>query len=172
MRSFAVDSKNEKRMQKNFHKDLVKETAERDELGYAVSWKRAFSQLFNLTSWLHGFCVINSLGRQKITKKYVKVFTRMGEEDPAREILEINQEISFMLDVDRVIELRKQIKNFYADHLTSGNQNAATNELEARMKGLRTPDLALISFYLGLQIAMVFCYFLIKSAPSKNYMIL
>ena len=46
-----------------------KENAERDELGYAVSWKRALSNLYNFTSWLHSYHSINLLA---IKKKIIK----------------------------------------------------------------------------------------------------
>ena len=46
--------------------------AERDEMGYAVSWKRALSSLYNETSWLHSYHSINSLAVQKIQKKLLK----------------------------------------------------------------------------------------------------
>ena len=48
--------------------------AERDEMGYAVSWKRALSSLYNETSWLHSYHSINNLAVQKIKKKIVKIF--------------------------------------------------------------------------------------------------
>ena len=48
--------------------------AERDEMGYAVSWKRALSSLYNETSWLHSYHSINGLAVQKITKKINKIF--------------------------------------------------------------------------------------------------
>ena len=48
--------------------------AERDIMGYAVSWKRALSNLYNQTSWLHGYHSINSLAIEKIKKKATKVF--------------------------------------------------------------------------------------------------
>ncbi len=48
--------------------------AERDVMGYAVSWKRALSNLYNQTSWLHGYHSINSLAITKIKKKAGKVF--------------------------------------------------------------------------------------------------
>lgn len=44
--------------------------AERDEMGYAVSWKRALSSLYNETSWLHSYHSINILAVQKIQKNY------------------------------------------------------------------------------------------------------
>ena len=43
--------------------------AERDEMGYAVSWKRALSSLYIETSWLHSYHSINKLAVQKIQKK-------------------------------------------------------------------------------------------------------
>ena len=49
---------------------FVKEiNAERDEMGYAVSWKRALSSLYNETSWLHSYHSINTLAVEKIKKK-------------------------------------------------------------------------------------------------------
>ena len=43
------------------------ENAERDELGYAVSYKRAISNLYNQTSWLHSFHSINSIAKEKLS---------------------------------------------------------------------------------------------------------
>ena len=60
--------------------------AERDVMGYAVSWKRALSNLYNETSWLHGYHSINSLAIEKIKKKAKKVFKLYGME--IEEILE------------------------------------------------------------------------------------
>ena len=47
---------------KNYKKkNTAKLNAEKDEMGYAVSWKRALSTLYNETSWLHSYHSINIL---------------------------------------------------------------------------------------------------------------
>ena len=51
--------------------------AERDVMGYAVSWKRTLSNLYNQTSWLHGYHSINSLAITKIKKKQKKFLVYM-----------------------------------------------------------------------------------------------
>jgi hypothetical protein len=45
---------------------------DRDEFGYATSWKRALSSLYIYTSWLHSYHNINLLAIQKIQKNQKK----------------------------------------------------------------------------------------------------
>jgi hypothetical protein len=51
---------------------LAEINAERDEMGYAVSWKRALSSLYIETSWLHSYHSINILAVQKNSKENYK----------------------------------------------------------------------------------------------------
>ena len=48
----------------------IKKTKETDDLGYAVSWRRAFTQLNSNVSWLQSYCTINYIAAQKILKKF------------------------------------------------------------------------------------------------------
>jgi len=84
--------------------------AERDEMGYAVSWKRALSSLYNETSWLHSYHSINGLAVQKITKKINKIFKIYNIE--TSEIIEkINNEYEFFGNsLNKLIELRVKIR--------------------------------------------------------------
>ena len=77
--------------------------AERDEMGYAVSWKRALSSLYNETSWLHSYHSINSLAVEKIKKKIIKIFKLYNIQ--IAEILEkTNSEFIFFGDsLDKLI---------------------------------------------------------------------
>ena len=66
---------------------LVEEmNAERDEMGYAVSWKRALSSLYNETSWLHSYHSINNLAVQDLNNK-AKSFMEQGDYNQAIERL-------------------------------------------------------------------------------------
>ena len=104
--------------------------AERDEMGYAVSWKRALSNLYNETSWLHGYHSINSLAIEKIKKKATKVFRLYGIE--IEKILEdINSEYPFFsTSVSNLFELRMNAQKLYADKFNKGNIKKAHTELE------------------------------------------
>jgi hypothetical protein len=109
--------------------------AERDEMGYAVSWKRALSSLYNETSWLHSYHSINSLAVQKIQKKIIKIFKLYDIE--TTEILDkISTEYSFFGEsLNRLIDLRVRIKKLYSEKFTKGNDLEAKQELEKRLQG-------------------------------------
>ena len=132
------------------------ENAERDELGYAVSWKRAISNLYNHTSWLHSYYSINSLALQKIQKKSKKIFKLLGINNIEKELNEADANFDFFKQLPNLVELRKKIKNIYAQELTFGSLSKATRELDARlMGGTRMKQTRLIFFYLGISIACV-----------------
>jgi hypothetical protein len=145
---------------------MTKENAERDELGYAVSWKRALSQLYNYTSWLHGYCVINNVAAQKIILKLNKTFELCAMSHLKDEYNGKLKEYRFVADTEKVIELRKQLQQFYAFEFTGGNVNKAKHELESRMKGNRHRDVALIAFHCGIMITLMFVYILLNSIDS------
>jgi hypothetical protein len=133
----------------------MNENKERDELGFAVSWRRALSSLYNYVSWLHSYCQINSVAAQKIIIKINKHFGSKGIN-----VIDLNTELKeyeFVSKIDEVIDLRKNIQHFYANHITQGNLVKASHELEERMRGNRKKDVALISFNLGLLISLCFC---------------
>jgi hypothetical protein len=77
------------------------------------------------------------------------------------------KEFKFVCEIDKVIELRKQFQNLYANEFSNGCVGKARKELEARMKGNRNKDIALISFNLGVMMCLIFVYFLLAHLDSK-----
>ena len=149
---------------------LVEEmNAERDEMGYAVSWKRALSSLYNETSWLHSYHSINNLAVQKIQKKIVKIFKLYNIS--ILEILEkIYSEYSFFGDsLNKLIDLRVKIKKLYSQKFTKGNDLKAKKELEKRLQGGRQEKkFHLLCLYLGFFIACIFFYIIIMNMDGNN----
>ena len=125
--------------------------AERDEMGYAVSWKRALSSLYNETSWLHSYHSINSLAVQKIQKKIIKIFRLYGIEI-GQELDEIKTEYSFFGEsLNRLVDLRVRINKLYSEKFTKGNDLKANKELEKRLQGgAQENKCHLLCLYLGI----------------------
>ena len=143
--------------------------AERDEMGYAVSWKRALSSLYNETSWLHSYHSINILAVQKIQKKIIKIFRLYGIE--TSEILDkISTEYSYFGEsLNRLVDLRVRIKKLYSEKFTKGNDLKAKEELEKRLQGgAQENKYHLLCLYLGIFIACLFFYILIKHVDGSN----
>ena len=143
--------------------------AERDEMGYAVSWKRALSSLYNETSWLHSYHSINSLAVQKIQKKIIKIFRLYGIEI-GQELDEIKNEYSFFGEsLNRLVDLRVRINKLYSEKFTKGNDLKANKELEKRLQGgVQEKKYHLLCLYLGIFIACLFFYILIKHVDGSN----
>ena len=143
--------------------------AERDEMGYAVSWKRALSSLYNETSWLHSYHSINSLAVEKIKKKIIKIFRYYNIE--TAEILEkTNSEFLFFGNsINKLVDLRVKIKELYAKKFTKGNEKKAKKELETRLQGgVKENKYYLICLYIGIFITSCFFYVIIKHIDGKN----
>ena len=142
--------------------------AERDEMGYAVSWKRALSNLYNETSWLHGYHSINSLAIEKIKKKATKVFRLYGIE--IEKILEdINSEYPFFsTSVSNLFELRMNAQKLYADKFNKGNIKKAHTELEKRLQGTKENKRYLFCLFIGIVLSFIFFYVIIKHIDGKN----
>jgi len=143
--------------------------AERDEMGYAVSWKRALSSLYNETSWLHSYHSINILAVQKIQKKIIKIFRLYGIEI-GQELDEIKNEYSFFGEsLNRLVDLRVRINKLYSEKFTKGNDLKANKELEKRLQGgVQEKKYHLLCLYLGIFIACLFFYILIKHVDGSN----
>ena len=149
---------------------LVEEmNAERDEMGYAVSWKRALSSLYNETSWLHSYHSINVLAVQKIKKKIVKIF-RYYNIEIAEIIDKTNSEFLFFGNsLNQLIDLRVRIKKLYSEKFTKGNATKAKKELEKRMQGgAQENKYHLMCLYLGIFFTSLFFYIVIKHIDGKN----
>ena len=144
--------------------------AERDEMGYAVSWKRALSSLYNETSWLHSYHSINNLAVEKIKKKIIKIFRYYNIE--TIEILDkINSEfLFFSSSLDRLIDLRVRIKKLYAKKFTKGNSIKAKDELEKRLQGgVSENKYHFMCFFIGIFLTSLCFYIIIKHIDGVNH---
>ena len=151
---------------------MKKENAERDELGFAVSWKRALSQLYNTASWLNSYLTINNIANQKILKKMERVFKNSDISSAKEETDEITRSFNFSDKNQQVIKVSKNIKEFYSEELTDKDKHRAKKELEERMKGNRSKDIVKIAFYCGMVISLLISFFLLSQIPSKYHTLL
>ena len=127
--------------------------SERDEMGYAVSWKRALSTLYNETSWLHSYHSINILAIKKMQKKIKKIFKLIG-------IMDIE---------DKLINLRKKIKKLYANEFTESDLTEASNELEKRLQGAgKIKQARLIFFCFGVILSCAIFLIFTSQIPNDN----
>ena len=144
--------------------------AERDEMGYAVSWKRALSSLYNETSWLHSYHSINNLAVEKIKKKIIKIFRYYNIE--TAEILDkiISEFLFFSSSLDRLIDLRVRIKKLYAKKFTKGNSIKAKDELEKRLQGgVSENKYHFMCFFIGIFLTSLCFYIIIKHIDGVNH---
>jgi len=79
------------------------------------------------------------------------------------------KEIDFVKRLKDVIELRKQVKEFYAELFNEGNIMKSEKELYERMKGNRTKDKTQIAFHLGMIITCLIAYLLLYTLPGKYF---
>ena len=143
--------------------------SENDEMGYAVSWKRALSSLYNQTSWLHSYHSINSLAVLKITKKAKKVFNLYNLEI-SEELKNAKPQFSFFGNsLNKLVELRVKIRKLYSNKFNKGNDLITNRELEKRLQGgIKEGRSRLLYLYLGILITLIFCYVIFKHIDGKN----
>ena len=143
--------------------------AERDEMGYAVSWKRALSSLYNETSWLHSYHSINKLAVEKIRKKIIKIF-RYYDIETAEILDNTNNEYSFFgAAINKLVDLRIRINKLYSQKFTKGNDIKAKAELEKRLQGgVQEKQFHLMCLYVGIFLTSLFFYIIIKNIDGKN----
>ena len=143
--------------------------AERDEMGYAVSWKRALSALYNETSWLHSYHSINILAVKKIEKKIKKIFKLNGIMQIETVLNQIdNQFPIFNEALNNLIKLRKNIQKLYADQFTNSDLIKASDELDNRLQGAaKIKHTKLIYFYYGVIISC-FLFFLLLNQIDQD----
>ena len=144
--------------------------AERDEIGYAVSWKRALSTLYNETSWLHSYHSINTLAIKKIQKKIKKIFKLIGILDIEIKLNETDEQFSFFTDAnDKLINLRKKIKKLYAKEFTNSDMPKASKQLEHRLQGTgKMKQTRLIFFYIGVILSCTLFLIFLNYIPSAK----
>ena len=144
--------------------------AERDEMGYAVSWKRALSSLYNETSWLHSYQSINVLAVKKIRKKIEKIFKLIGINGIANELDNAEMVFPFFTEAtDKLVLLRKNIKKLYAAEFTNSDLTKASSELEHRLQGTsKTRHTRLIYFYFGIILSCILFFIFLANIPSTT----
>ncbi len=144
--------------------------AERDEMGYAVSWKRALSSLYNETSWLHSYQSINVLAVKKIRKKIEKIFKLIGINGIANELDNAEMVFPFFTEAtDKLVLLRKNIKKLYATEFTNSDLTKASSELEHRLQGTsKTRHTRLIYFYFGIILSCILFFIFLANIPSTT----
>ena len=149
----------------NIHNEL---NAERDEMGYAVSWKRALSNLYNEMSWLHGYHSINSLAVEKIKKKADKVFKLYGIEIE-KTLEDINSEYPFFSQSEYdLYQLRIETQKLYAEKFKKGNVKKAHKELEKKLQGSKESKKYLFCLFIGIILSFIFFLVIIKVIDGKN----
>ena len=91
---------------------VLKENKEFDEVGFAVSWKRACSNVFTQVSWLHGFQNINIIAAERLLFKFKDLF-KETDESAEKIFLEMNSTPNSSLEViynELLIYTRKLFK--------------------------------------------------------------
>ena len=144
--------------------------AERDEMGYAVGWKRALSSLYNETSWLHSYQSINVLAVKKIRKKIEKIFKLIGINGIANELDNAEMVFPFFTEAtDKLVLLRKNIKKLYAAEFTNSDLTKASSELEHRLQGTsKIRHTRLIYFYFGIILSCILFFIFLANIPSTT----
>ena len=144
--------------------------AERDEMGYAVSWKRALSSLYNETSWLHSYQSINVLAVKKIRIKIEKIFKLIGINGIANELDNAEMVFPFFTEAtDKLVLLRKNIKKLYAAEFTNSDLTKASSELEHRLQGTsKIRHTRLIYFYFGIILSCILFFIFLANIPSTT----
>jgi hypothetical protein len=108
--------------------------SETNEMGYAVSWKRALSSLYNQTTWLHSYHSINSLAVLKITKKAKKIF-HLYNLEISEELKNVKPQFSFFGNsLNKLVDLRVRIRKLYSNKFNKGNDIITNRELEKDFK--------------------------------------
>ena len=98
---------------------------------------------------------------QKILKKFKKHFSKF---DPIQanlifdELQELTSKQIFSQTTNEMstVQMRKEIKNFYAEYFTDGNKIKAKSSLQSRMKPYRKRDIFYVSFYSGMLLMQLF----------------
>ena len=148
---------------------IIEINSEIDEIGYAVSWKRALSTLYNQTSWLHSYHSLNCLAVLKIKKKAIKVFHNINLE--VKDIMEkaSNEFLFFGESLKKLVELRVRIKKLYSNKFNKGNDKKTNKELDKMLHGgIKKDKHLLLLLYLGILISLIFCYIIFKNIDGKN----
>ena len=150
-------------------KKNVPMNSELDQMGYAVSWRRALSQLYTETSWLHSYHSINILAIKKIEKKISKVFKYLGI-DIAKNLANVETEFPFFNESLKIIvELRRKIKKVYSEEFTNNDTKKASKELSQNLRGsAKKESNSLLFFSLGMVISCILFLIVLAFMDGDN----
>ena len=144
------------------------ENNNKDEFDYATSWKRALSNLYTYTSWLHSYHNINLLAIQKIQKKSKKIFKNQNINGLDKAFEKEDQNFLFFQFLKNLIDLRINIKKFYAEEFTNNDLKLARKELQKFLLG-HSKVKPISYLYLGIIISFILFYiFLCFNDKFKN----
>lgn len=146
-----------------------KENSENDEMSYAASYKRVISDLYNCTSWLHSYCIINKIALQKILKKALSIAEEIKCVEQFLDIEILNSNLEFFKDLEPIVELREKIVKCFAQEFTKQSEYKAKNELESRMIGNKTKESCCLGTYIGIVGSLMFCYLMITLLCKKYF---
>ena len=125
-------------------------------MSYAASYKRVISDLYNSTSWLHSYCIINKIASQKISNKAYEI-CELGKCMDLYLVLElVNSKLEFLKDLKDINELRSNIVEFYAQEFYDDNKHKALEDLNTRMRGRTTKEFFSIGIFIGIIFSLMF----------------
>ena len=170
-----------KRKQNNADININEHKEKHDEFGFSTSWKRAFGEIYNKASWLHGFCQINKIAINKILIKFNDKFIEnliIVEGAQAQEHIRVVKEIfddlncfsekfDFITEIDGLANTRITIIEHFADHFCNGKIDKAKSKLEERLSGGTPKSMKLNSFYIGVLFSSIVFSILIFLIPCK-----
>lgn len=153
-----------------------------DEFGFSISWQRAYSEIYNKTSWLHGFCAINKIAVYKLLSKLKKSYIsscifKVGSyakehinylENMTDKFEKHLETLKFISAVDEIGNLRLEIVKVYSNYFCDSNKDQAISKLEVRLKGGLPGEMKFISFFTGVLITIILFSILIHFIPSKQ----
>ena len=153
----------------NYKKKYIPINSELDQMGYAVSWRRALSKLYTETSWLHSYHSINILAIKKIEKKISKVFKFLGI-DIKKDLENVETEFPFFGESLKIIvELRRKIKKVYSEEFTNNDIKKASKELSQNLRGsTKKSESGLIYFALGLVLSCILFLIILAFMDGDN----
>ena len=164
------------------HEMLFKDKS--DESGFSTSWKRAYGELNNSISWLHGFCAINKTAASKILEKFKKTFiseciltegylakVHLKEvKEEFENLKKLTEESEFIQKINHLVEFRKEVIKYYADNFCSGNIEKAKENLDDRLKGGISPHTPWLMFHSGITFGLIFFIIILFFIHCKYFL--
>lgn len=143
---------------------------ERDEMGYAVSWKRAISSLYTTTCWLHSYHSVHIIGIKKIIKSTNKIVSQFNcdQSKIIGQLEQINLSFGLIENSAKITALRKKMQLLYSKEFCNGNMKKGVSQLDERLKSKRTKHSNLIAFYLGANASCLIILILISFFSPKK----